>query len=441
MRQRDRNERRYTSAKARAEKQSTGFTSTYLQLPDGVKFFKPKPGTMVIDILPYVAGTGNPWAEKGNLHWERSFWVHRGVGINSDMFICPKNTEKKPCPICEHRMALMKEDGENEELVKDLAPRQRQLFNVINRKDPEAGVMLWEVSYHLFGKALDARLRNSDEDDNWDQFFFLEGGMSLKIGFAEKSFGGFNFLEAETIDFKPRTDYDEDILEKVHCLDDLLVLPEYKDLKKTFLQVVEAEKDDDDAGDRRKPSREDEDDAPPSKRKPAQEDDDGFDDDAPPAKKKPARDDDGFDDDAPAPKKKPSRDEDPDDGFDDEPAPKKKPAREEDPDEDAPAPKKRNRFDDDERPRVRTADEELDPDDEPAPKKKPARDEDEDDAPPAKKKPKKDDDWDDFDADDAPAPKKKPARDEDEDAPAPKKKPSREEDWDDDAPPAKKPRR
>ncbi len=38
---------------------------------------------------------------------------------------------KKPCPICEHRAALMKkvgDDEETEELVKELSPKQRQLF-------------------------------------------------------------------------------------------------------------------------------------------------------------------------------------------------------------------------------------------------------------------------------------------------------------------------
>jgi hypothetical protein len=232
-------EHRYTSARDRAEKQSSGFTGSYLKLPDGVQLFKPKQGIILIDILPFEAGEGNPWAEAGCLHWERTYHAHRGIGANSEMFLCPRSSAKQPCPVCEYRHKLQSAGNEDDEqMVKDLAPKQRQIFNIINLKDPDKGVQLWDMSYHCFGKVLDARLRNSDDSDGWDQFFFLEGGFSLKVGFAEKSFGGFTFLEAESIDFKPRSkDYDDSILDEVHCLDDLLIVPEYDALKKAFLEV------------------------------------------------------------------------------------------------------------------------------------------------------------------------------------------------------------
>src|SRR2546430_15238147 len=98
--------RRYTSARERAEKQSVGFVGNYLNLPDGAQLFKPKSGTMLLDILPYEAGKGNPWAEPGNLHWERTYYSHRGIGANSDSFLCPRMTKKGKCPICEHSLHL-----------------------------------------------------------------------------------------------------------------------------------------------------------------------------------------------------------------------------------------------------------------------------------------------------------------------------------------------
>lgn len=262
-------ERKYTSARDRAEKQSSGFSASYLKVPDDVQIFKPKAGPHLLDILPFVAGTGNPWADEGNIHWERTYYAHRGIGANGDTYICPRMTAKEPCPVCEHRLKVMKEgDEDNEDLIRDLAPKQRQLFKVRNLKDPDKGTQLWDISYFLFGKVMDARLRNSDEEDEWDKFFFLEDGLTLKIGFAEKSFGGSTFYEVETIDFKPRkTDYDDDILDEF-CLDDILLVPTYKTLKEVFMEAKSGPKDKDD---------DDDEDDPPVKKKrkpPVDEDED-----------------------------------------------------------------------------------------------------------------------------------------------------------------------
>jgi hypothetical protein len=357
-------ERRYTAARERAEKQSTGFIGAYLDLPKGVQLFKPKTGTMLLDILPYAAGKGNPWAEPGNLHWERTFYVHRGIGANSDSFLCPRMTRKEKCPVCEHRLTLIKEgDEDNEELIKDLSPKQRQLFNVINLKDPDKGVQIWDISYHLFGKILDARLRNSDEEDGWEKFFFLEDGLTLKIGFAEKTFGGATFHEVETIDFKSRKeDYDDEILEQVHNLDKMLIVPDYSDLKKTFLETREEEEDEDE---------EDEDNHKPKAKKRVKDEDEEDteeedEDEKPKAKKKTPKDGDDWDD----------FDED----EDEKPKAKKKPSKDEE--------------------------EEADEDEEEDEDEKPAK---------AKKKSSKEDDWDEDEEDEEKPKAKKKSKDEDED--------------------------
>lgn len=421
--------RQYTSARERAEKHSSGFTAPYLKGADKLTFFKPKAGVMLLDILPYEAGEGNPWAEPGNLHWERTFYAHRGIGANNDSFLCPRMTSKERCPICEHRARLQKEgDPDMENLIKDLAPKERQLFNVIDTKEPDKGVQVWDFSYHLFGKLLEARLRDSDEEDNWGNFFFMEGGFTLKIGFGSKSYAGRRaYVEVETIDFKPRReDYEEDILEKVHCLDDLLTSPSYEKLKATFLETegLGAKKED--------------------------ADEDNDDSDHPPRRtsSKVVSDEDAGDDeegDAPAPKRivksVRNRDDDEDEfpqkaDVDDEEETKSarksgKPIRDEDEDEEpeeeedeAPARGKKSSVkkapveeeEDDEEP-------EDEDDEEPAPKKKGTKKEDDTD--------EDDDIWYDFDKDDEKPAKKKrtvepvdedPEPEPEEEEPAPKKK-------------------
>src|SRR5438128_12162159 len=101
----ERKGRKYASTKKWVEKQSSGFTSTYLRLPKGTSLYQPKAGSALLDILPYevakgseVAG-GNPHAEKGLLYWERTFHVHRNIGPNSEAFVCLAKTLKKKCPV------------------------------------------------------------------------------------------------------------------------------------------------------------------------------------------------------------------------------------------------------------------------------------------------------------------------------------------------------
>lgn len=394
----------YSNARERAEKHTGGFESTSIKLPKDMKFFKvKKEGIIRLDIIPFIAGAGNPFADEGVLHYERTYYVHPRVGgDDGDTYICPSETAGLPCPVCEFRKKLKADEDADEELVKSLYPRERQLFQVIDTADRAAGIQLWDISYHLFGKKLDEAIKNADEGDNYHRFYHLSKGFTLKIGFAEKKFGKNVFYEATTIEFKPRTEqYEEDMLEQTHCLDDLLKIEDY-DAIKAALQ----------GGGGKKKSASDEDDEedekPKAKKRPVADDDD---DDAPPPKKKAAPADDD-EDDAPPPKKKRPADEDEDD--DDAPPPKKKKRPADEDEDDAPPAKKKQASDDDD-----------DWDEKPKKKSAPAEDEDED--PPAKKKKPADDD-----DDDAPPPKKKAAAsdDEDEEAPKPKKK-KPADDWDD----------
>ena len=220
---REKKQKRSTSAaaKRRAETHKTGFDSTAFDIPDDKKQFILKSDkTARLDILPYEVGEGNPYADKGELHYERTFWVHRSIGVDETSYVCPRKTNDEPCPICDFRAKLTKDPDADEDLLKDLAPKERQLFNVINTKDKNKGVQIWEISFHLFGKRLDTEIKNSDDDDNYENFAELEGGFTLKCGVEEKSFSGNSFYEVTSIGFKPRSeDYDEDILAETTCLD------------------------------------------------------------------------------------------------------------------------------------------------------------------------------------------------------------------------------
>ena len=279
MAKKSKRERRVVSARRRVEEHGTGsFERTTFTVPDGVSMFSiKKPGIYRVDILPYEVGKGNPWADEGDLHFERTYWNHRDVGPNGDSYVCLAKTFDKKCPICEERVRMAKDPDSDPDVVKELKPKERQLFNIINLGEKEKGVQLWDVSYFLFGKQLESAIKMGD-DGEYDLFADLEQGLTLKLNVEEKKMGANSFSEVTAIEFKARkTPYDEDILEQTHCLDDLLKETPYDKLKATFLQIEDDKEDDDE---------DDEDEAPKSKKKTK-----------PAGKKKPVEDDDEDEDD------------------------------------------------------------------------------------------------------------------------------------------------
>lgn len=208
----------------------------YIKIPTGVEEFEVKGSRSTLDIIPYeVNATNHPAAEQGELWYERTFFLHREIGADNGSYICPLLTFKKPCPICEYRKTLMDQDyNANKELIGDLKPKERQLFNIIDRNKDDKP-MLFEMSYYLFGKLLDKEIQEG-RDENAD-FMELEEGQMLTIRWEEnKSFDN-PFYEADRIDFDPRPDdYDEAILDEVVDLDACLIEFSYEDLEKIFLE-------------------------------------------------------------------------------------------------------------------------------------------------------------------------------------------------------------
>ena len=238
-----------SAARKRAEQHKSGFEMTSLSLPEGVDLFSLKNDKAVrVDILPYELTESNEFADVGELHYERTYWVHRGIGAEQNSYVCLRKTRGERCPICEYRAKLMKDPDADENLIKDLAPKERQLFNVIDTMDRDKGVQIWDISFHLFGKKLDACIRNADEDDGYERFADLEDGFTLKLGIEQKHFAGIAYYEVESIDFKNRKEnYDEDILEESHNLDKILKITPYEELKSILLQM-----EDDDTSSKKK---------------------------------------------------------------------------------------------------------------------------------------------------------------------------------------------
>ena len=260
-------ERPKVSAKKWAETPDGGFTPTCVKLSGDVQFFAPKKaGVYRIEIIPYevpekATGGPNPNALPGELHYERTYFTHRAIGVDENTYVCPAKTAGKPCPICEHRKDLMRDKDADEDLIKELAPKQRQLWNIFDHADADKGVQIWDISYHLFGKQLKKEVNNADEDDGYEYFADPEDGMTLRVGMGEESIGkGKPFLSTGTVGFKKRSaPLAKEILDAAQPLDNLLIVLDYEKLKSIFLQEegVDHEGDgEDDEPKKQKPAKE-----------------------------------------------------------------------------------------------------------------------------------------------------------------------------------------
>ena len=223
-------------------KYDSGGRNLPYKLPTGKELFSPKKGISLIDIIPYKVSIKNHPDDipAGDLWYRRKIFVHFGIGIEEKSYICPLKTPGigKKCPICENRAQLLKDDPEgNKEVLAQLKPKQRELYNVINLEEEDKGVQLWDMSYHLFGKKLEEDLKTGDED--WVGFADLKSGFSLKIRFSAKTVGGFGFVEATRIDFQSREDYDKAVLDDTIDIDAMLDVLSYEELEKRLLGIEE----------------------------------------------------------------------------------------------------------------------------------------------------------------------------------------------------------
>ncbi len=300
-----------------------------LQLKESIQFYKLKKGRQELVIVPFTMtnpknrddiGTGESW-------FTLPYLRHYGIGAEQKNVVCPRTFGQR-CPICEHRQFLLdKGKDRKDQEIKDLAAKERNLYNVIDLADDTDKVKILDVSYYLFGQKLWEEVREADDDSPAARFADVEDGAVIQLRMKEKSFGGNTFLEASRIDFVERAeDLDQDILDQAVAFDKALVVLSYDELK-AMLFDLDSPDDNEDVDEDEAPAKnsrfskakeqaepEDEDDEPSVKpkenaKKQVVEDEDE-DDDEPPAKpKKPAKkpmveDNDEDDDESPPPPKK-----------------------------------------------------------------------------------------------------------------------------------------
>jgi hypothetical protein len=217
--------------------------SSCLRVPKGISLWNIKNAgdEPQIDILMYIAGKGNRFADAGFPTFECTYYVHKAIGPDNRWYVCPKEWSKGrlPCPICEYQEKLKDDPQASPDVIKSFYPSRRQLFNVVDVKNRDKGVQVWDFSYHCFGELLQTYLEKRPE--KLKNFCEYEGGMTLTLGPKKEKAKGFEFIDVKMIEFdERRKDYDgTEMIQKVRCLEDLVKVLPYDELKKVFMQTGE----------------------------------------------------------------------------------------------------------------------------------------------------------------------------------------------------------
>ena len=120
MSARDKRERRQSAARKRAETHSTGFETTSIKMPEGLSFLETEKGIKTVDIIPFKAGKGNPFAEQGELYFERTFWTWRRIGAEEKTYCGLHKTFGSKDPIQEWKNEQAKNPNADQAYLKAL---------------------------------------------------------------------------------------------------------------------------------------------------------------------------------------------------------------------------------------------------------------------------------------------------------------------------------
>ncbi len=259
-RDKERRELRRASAKEWATKEDKAFEPTSIKLPEGVKWWKAgKPGIYKLDVIPYVVGHGNPKADEGMLHFERSYAVHRGLGLEGrSSYCCAVRCFKKKCYVCD--WMLSHGDDSHKELVGKLRPQDRLMLCVIDvttRDSKEEGIQVFDQPYGTqkhpsFGQMLKDKIASVEQYEKHDD---LENGYTMVLKIVEDSFPGSKpYMKVANFEMVPRGyAYPDEYIDKCPCLDACVLEFSYEEMKK-IMTFGGVEEEDDESGNGHSPA-------------------------------------------------------------------------------------------------------------------------------------------------------------------------------------------
>lgn len=122
-----------TAIEQRGQTYAQGGRDNYVE--SAIQTYAPQKGDNWLRILP-------PTWENAK-HYGYDVWVHYGIGPDRLAYLCLEKNGKGECPICIERAELARRGME--EAAGELRPTYRIAVYVVDRKQPEKGVLLWTM--------------------------------------------------------------------------------------------------------------------------------------------------------------------------------------------------------------------------------------------------------------------------------------------------------
>jgi hypothetical protein len=157
--------RRQKESKENAGKSPFSY-DRFFEVPDNIPLWNPKGDEKgkahYIDLLPFIMGDKVPTnipsqkTQPGEWDYKLEVFIHRNVGTNDKVVLCPYGNFGLPCPICEHARDLLADttdDDERKAIKQEKYPKRYVLYNVWVHDDTaeeEKGVQIWSVPHFFF---------------------------------------------------------------------------------------------------------------------------------------------------------------------------------------------------------------------------------------------------------------------------------------------------
>lgn len=205
------------------------------------EIYRPKAGKHIIDIIPYKAGENDNVVDPGDDTYTFAYISHR-IGVNNGIeVICPGMYDK-PCPVCE--MVNGMDWDTEEDLIKQYKAKKRNLYNVVvhtSKEEKAKGIQVFDVpNFYFESQIVEIAIvaARDGEDETIIDFAHTKKGKSIrwtiKAGKPFDEWKGYAFLDRN---YK----IDKEIVRQAYCLDELVVIKSYDEIKKILDGHLEEE--------------------------------------------------------------------------------------------------------------------------------------------------------------------------------------------------------
>lgn len=212
-------------------------------------FYNTIEGYNLFDIMPFIVATKNHPQEvaMGMIDYVVEVYVHSGIGLLNNSYICLEKTFGKPCFVCQERKRIMEEEKKDWKHpdVSALGCSRKVLHNVIDLKNLDKGLQLFYGSYAYFEKELldavnDYKIKNGLAEP--PLFSDLIDGKSISFKATAEKWGEIPYFKYKNFTLEDRTaSYDPGILNMTIPLDSIFHIPTFEEVQKSYYDLEQGE--------------------------------------------------------------------------------------------------------------------------------------------------------------------------------------------------------